>query len=184
MFDQSEVFVRNSMKKMEQQQQQHHHAHHQQLQQQQAQQQQQLNHNAFSPVANRSCEKAHRGNAMLTAEFLSDDDNSEHNIDNMAYNQEQQQHRSMNQLAQLNSDLTFQQMQGQLQEQEQVMERLERILHFVRSIYIVLCVTMCRSFYQFAMFGVWICSSSSLDVQDAQAQIQCIAIGKHRHTHT
>lgn len=109
---------------MEQQQQQH------QMQQQQSQmllqqqqqhqhqqqQQQQLNHNTLSPVTNRSCEKNHRGNGMLTAEFLSDDDNSENN---MAYNQEQ--NRSMNQLAQLNSGLAFQQMQGHLQNQEQVM---------------------------------------------------------------
>lgn len=65
---------------------------------------------------------------MLTAEFLSDDDNSENN---MAYNQEQS--RSMNQLAQLNSGLVFQQMQDHLQNQEQVMGRLIRFRDFLLS---------------------------------------------------
>lgn len=84
-----------------------------------SQQQQHLNHNTMSPIANRSGEKSHRGNGLTPAEFLSDDDNSEHNIDNMGYTQEQT--RSMNQqLAQLNPGLSFQQMQGHLQDQEQV----------------------------------------------------------------
>lgn len=91
----------------------------QQMQQQhQHQQQQQLNHNTMSPVANRSSDKTNRGNGMLAAEFLSDDDNSENNIDNMVYTE--QQTRSMNQLAQLNTSLAFQQMQSHLQDQEQV----------------------------------------------------------------
>lgn len=83
-------------------------------------QQQHLNHNSLSPLAQRSGEsKSHRGNGMNPADFLSDDDNSEHNIDNMGYTQEQT--RSMNQqLAQLNPALSFQQMQAHLQEQEQV----------------------------------------------------------------
>lgn len=81
---------------------------------------QQLNHNSLSPVANRHSDKAHRGgNGMNPADFLSDDDNSEHNIDNMVYNQEQS--RQMNQhLVQMNPGLALQQMQGHLQEHEQV----------------------------------------------------------------
>lgn len=82
------------------------------------QQQHHLNRNTMSPVAKRSCEKTNRDNGMLAAEFLSDDDNSENNIDNTVYNQEQ--NRSMNQLAQLNSSLGFQQMQEHLQDQEKV----------------------------------------------------------------
>lgn len=87
------------------------------------QQHHQLNHNTMSPVAKRSCEKTNRDNGMLAAEFLSDDDNSENNIDNTMYNQEQ--HLSMNQLAQLNSNMGFQQVQNHhpehLQDQEKVM---------------------------------------------------------------
>lgn len=82
-------------------------------------QQQHLNHNSLSPVANRSGEKSHRGNGLTPAEFLSDDDNSEHNIDNMGYTQEQT-HSMNQQLVQLNPGLSFQQMQGHLQDQEQV----------------------------------------------------------------
>lgn len=89
-------------------------------------QQQQLNHNTLSPIPNRSCEKNHRGNGLPAAEFLSDDDNSENNVDNMVYNDES--HRSMNQLVQMNASLAIQQMQGHLQptdHQEQVMCALE-----------------------------------------------------------
>lgn len=109
----------------------------QQQQQLQSQQQHQLNNNALSPVANRSCEKPHRGNGMLTAEFLSDDDNSENN---MAFNQEQ--NRSMNQLTQLNSGLAFQQMQDHMQNQERQVMRVDLVFNsFV--IYFFMCI---RSF--------------------------------------
>lgn len=83
--------------------------------------QHQLNHNTLSPIANRSCEKSHRGNGLPTAEFLSDDDNSENNVENMVYRDES--NRPMNHLVQMNSSLALQQMQGHLQptDQEQVM---------------------------------------------------------------
>lgn len=81
----------------------------------QQQQQQQSHHNSLSPVAN----KAHRGNGMNPADFLSDDDNSEHNIDNMGYNHEHS--RQMNQqLVQMNPGLALQQMQAHLQDHDQV----------------------------------------------------------------
>lgn len=83
--------------------------------------QHQLNHNTPSPIANRSCEKSRRGNGLPTAEFLSDDDNSENNVDNMAYTDES--NRPINHLVQMNPSLALQQMQGHLQptDQEQVM---------------------------------------------------------------
>lgn len=82
--------------------------------------QQQLNHNSLSPDVNRSYEKNHRGNGLTSAEFLSDDDNSEHNIDKMSYSQEQT--RSMSQqLVQLNPGLSFQQqLQDNLSDQGKV----------------------------------------------------------------
>ncbi|XP_031616622.1 uncharacterized protein LOC116336710 isoform X3 [Contarinia nasturtii] len=95
--------------------------------QQQQQQQQQKNHNSLSPDVNRSCEKNHRGNGLASAEFLSDDDNSEHNIDNMSYSQEQI--RSMNQqLVQLNPGLSYQQqIQGNLPDQGKLQKNAAKL---------------------------------------------------------
>lgn len=86
----------------------------------------------MSPVANRSGgEKNIRGNGGVAADFLSDDDNSEHN---MGYTQEQT--RSMNQqLVQLNPGLSFPQMQTHLQDQEQVSVTLS-LLYLPRSLYV------------------------------------------------
>lgn len=76
---------------------------------------------------------------MLAAEFLSDDDNSENNIDNTMYNQEQ--NLSMNQLAQLNSNMGFQQVQNHHQEHLQDQEKVISVFVCLFGVFFVLfCV--------------------------------------------
>lgn len=87
--------------------------------------QQQLNHNPLSPAhqlsntSSRGFERTHRGNGYFASEFLSDDDNSEKNINNSIYNPAQS--GAVSQRAQINNSLqAFQEKIHQSDHQIQV----------------------------------------------------------------